>query len=155
MPQPVEGLGAGRPHDGTLGLRFLSVLSPALHSGLYSDLGAVGRGCGAAAESTVQACGQAADGAVSRWITRSISVSSSCSSFVYRCTQYDDEVKNALAEARAFVTQQAREVDNPAIVLDIDETSLSNWEQIIHNDYGYVPSGACDLKAASACGQRK
>src|SRR5262249_27469041 len=45
-------------------------------------------------------------------------------------------------------------VDKPAIVLDIDETSLSNWEPIYHNKFGNVPSGSCDLKAQSACGQR-
>ena len=37
---------------------------------------------------------------------------------------------------------------------DIDETWLSNGEQIVHNSFAYVPSGNCDLKAQSACGQR-
>jgi hypothetical protein len=72
----------------------------------------------------------------------------------YRCTEYDDQVKAALSEASAWVAARAPGVDKPAIVLDIDETSLSNWEQIYHNKFGYVPSGACDLKAQSACGQR-
>jgi hypothetical protein len=35
-----------------------------------------------------------------------------------------------------------------AIVLDIDETSLSNWERIVHNSFAHVPSGNCDLKSA-------
>jgi acid phosphatase len=73
----------------------------------------------------------------------------------YRCTAYDTEVKNALAAARDWIVEQAGRVDHPAIVLDIDETSLSNWEQIHHNDFAYVPSGACDLKSGSACGQRE
>jgi class 3 adenylate cyclase len=74
--------------------------------------------------------------------------------FYYRCTDYDDQVKTVLNEASAWVAARAPGVDKPAIVLDIDETSLSNWEQIYHNKFGYVPSGACDLKAQSACGQR-
>lgn len=74
--------------------------------------------------------------------------------FYYRCTDYDDQVKTVLNEAGAWVAARAPGVDKPAIVLDIDETSLSNWEQIYHNKFGYVPSGACDLKAQSACGQR-
>jgi len=73
----------------------------------------------------------------------------------YRCTDYDDQVKAVLNEAGAWVAARAPGVDKPAIVLDIDETSLSNWEQIVHNKFGYVPSGACDLKAQSACGQRE
>jgi class 3 adenylate cyclase len=42
------------------------------------------------------------------------------------------------------------QVNHPAIILDIDETSLSNWPEIIANDYGYIPSGACNL--AGPCG---
>jgi acid phosphatase len=73
----------------------------------------------------------------------------------YRCTRYDDEVGQALADARAFVAQRAPQVSKAALVLDIDETSLSNWEQIQHNRFGYAPSGTCDLKAQSACGQHE
>jgi len=43
-------------------------------------------------------------------------------------------------------------VRKPAIVLDIDETSLSNWAQIWQDDFGYVGSGACDMKPDTACG---
>jgi HAD superfamily, subfamily IIIB (Acid phosphatase) len=70
----------------------------------------------------------------------------------YRCFKYDDEVAAVLATARAWVEQRAPQVANPAVVLDIDETSLSNWEEIYHNDFGYIPGGACDLKSQSACG---
>jgi len=35
------------------------------------------------------------------------------------------------------------------------KTSLSNWEQIYHNDFAYIPSGACELKSGSAFGQRE
>jgi predicted secreted acid phosphatase len=72
----------------------------------------------------------------------------------YRCTEYDAEVTAALNAARAWVGKRASEVAKPAIVLDIDETSLSNWDEIHHNNFGYIPSGACDLGASAACGQR-
>jgi hypothetical protein len=73
----------------------------------------------------------------------------------YRCLEYDREVASVLAKARAWVEQRAPQVDKPAIVLDIDETSLSNWVQILHNDFAYISSGACDLKSTSACGQHE
>ena len=60
-----------------------------------------------------------------------------------------------LNAASSWVAARAPSVDKPAIVLDIDETSLANWDQIVHNKFGYVPSGSCDLKAQSACGQRE
>jgi predicted secreted acid phosphatase len=71
----------------------------------------------------------------------------------YRCTQYDADVTAALAAARDWVAKRAAEVTKPAIVLDIDETSLSNWEEIFRNNFGYIPYGACDPNAQSACGQ--
>src|SRR6201986_3228131 len=73
----------------------------------------------------------------------------------YRCTAYDDAIKTVLGEARSWIAQHAAEFDRPAIILDIDETALSNWEQIYHNDFAYIPSGSCDLKSGSACGQRE
>ena len=41
-----------------------------------------------------------------------------------------------------------------APVLDIDETSLSNWREIQHNDYGYIAEGSCNLNSRWACGAR-
>src|SRR5262249_55911802 len=69
----------------------------------------------------------------------------------YRCSSYDADVANKLAEARAWVEERAGKVVNPALVLDIDETSLSNWEQIFRNDFGFIPSGACDHDSETAC----
>src|SRR5262249_54701604 len=56
----------------------------------------------------------------------------------YRCQRYDEEVAAVLARAKSWVEERALQVEKPAIVLDIDETSLSNWEQILHNDFGYI-----------------
>jgi len=70
----------------------------------------------------------------------------------YRCLRYDDEVAAMLGRAQKWVEQRAPQVDKPAVVLDIDETSLSNWEQIFHNDFGYIGGGPCDLASKAACG---
>src|SRR5262245_33857872 len=61
--------------------------------------------------------------------------------------------KYARASAR-LGAERAPAVSKAAVVLDIDETSLSNWDEIYHNKFAYIPSGACDLKSTSACGQR-
>jgi acid phosphatase len=70
----------------------------------------------------------------------------------YRCTRYDAEVAAVVADAQAWIHMRAPQVGNPAIVLDIDETSLSNWTRILRDDFGYIPNGTCDLKAGEACG---
>ena len=45
----------------------------------------------------------------------------------YRCLgTYDADVARVLAEAKTFVEQRAGQVSRPVLVLDIDETSLSN-----------------------------
>jgi acid phosphatase len=70
----------------------------------------------------------------------------------YRCERYDGEVAAVLTRAQNWVEQRASQVTKPAVVLDIDETSLSNWEQIFHNDFGYIGGGPCDLASKAACG---
>lgn len=71
----------------------------------------------------------------------------------YRCTRYDADIADVAAMARAWTQERAPHVAKPALVLDIDETSLSNWEQIYHNDFGYIIGGDCDLNSNRACGQ--
>jgi predicted secreted acid phosphatase len=71
----------------------------------------------------------------------------------YRCTQYDADIAAVLGEARQWVAERAPQVANPAIVLDIDETSLSNWARIKANDFAFFAGGACDLaKTGAPCG---
>jgi HAD superfamily, subfamily IIIB (Acid phosphatase) len=74
---------------------------------------------------------------------------------VYRCTDYLNDIAGTLAKAREWVQQRAPQIVKPAVVFDIDETSLSNWEQIYHNKFAYVPAGACDLSAPALCGGRE
>jgi hypothetical protein len=72
----------------------------------------------------------------------------------YRQCRYDTDVKAVLDAARAHVIEAAPRVSKAAVVLDIDETSLSNWAQIDHNGFAYVAAGSCDLRSALACGQQ-
>jgi acid phosphatase len=67
----------------------------------------------------------------------------------YRCTSYDADLARILDEALDWVKVRAPEVRSagktPAIVLDIDETSLSNWTRIYRDSFAYIPNGDCDL----------
>jgi predicted secreted acid phosphatase len=65
---------------------------------------------------------------------------------------YAHDIEKVASEAKAYVEQRAPAAPKPALVLDIDETSLSNWRQIIQNDFGFIAGGACDLTPNTACG---
>jgi predicted secreted acid phosphatase len=43
-------------------------------------------------------------------------------------------------------------VARPALVLDIDETALSNWEILKRDDFGRPVNGACSLVLDAPCG---
>src|SRR4029078_11055142 len=51
-----------------------------------------------------------------------------------------------------WVDLRAPGVDRPAVVFDIDETALSNWEAIKANDFGRVYNGRCDRLPKGPCG---
>src|SRR6478672_4766818 len=40
--------------------------------------------------------------------------------------------------------QHASDAPKPALVLDIDGTSLSNWPAILTSDYAFIKKGTCD-----------
>jgi hypothetical protein len=42
------------------------------------------------------------------------------------------------------VRRLAGAVSRPALVLDIDETSLSNWANFKANNFGFIADGACE-----------
>jgi acid phosphatase len=68
--------------------------------------------------------------------------------------QYDADVTRVAGEAQAYLEQRAVEAaTKPAIVLDIDETSLSNWPAYRINGWGRVVNGGCDLQQGP-CGLR-
>lgn len=74
---------------------------------------------------------------------------------VYRKSgDYARGLEAVAAQARASIEQHAGEVSRPALVLDIDETSLSNWPMIVADDFGYIPSGACNRLPKGPCGAK-
>src|SRR5262245_24599459 len=73
----------------------------------------------------------------------------------YACSgTYDSEVAKVLSEAQAYLERRAGEVAKPALVLDIDETSLSTFGEILANDFGFIYDGACDVLPKGPCGWR-
>jgi acid phosphatase len=75
-------------------------------------------------------------------------------------TQYYDsgayltDLQLAAAPAVAWVDEEAPREDRPAVVFDIDETALSNWEVIEANDFGRVIDGPCIELPRGPCGWR-
>jgi HAD superfamily, subfamily IIIB (Acid phosphatase) len=73
----------------------------------------------------------------------------------YRCTRYDADVAAVLNDARQWVAARAPQVAKPAIVLDIDETSLSNWTRIYRDQFAYFAKGPCRLDQSGFCGDQE
>jgi len=69
-------------------------------------------------------------------------------------TRYEAAQGHAAGEAKNYLLARLaeRHITKPAMVLDIDETSLNNLEQMQINDYGYIGMGPCTLKEHYACG---
>lgn len=59
--------------------------------------------------------------------------------------RYEAEVAAVVDQARAFLELRARRGGKLAIVLDVDETALSNLPSLRANDWGFIVSGPCDL----------
>jgi hypothetical protein len=71
----------------------------------------------------------------------------------YRCNAFEEDVAKVLADAQRWIASRTSQVSRPAIVLDIDETSLSNWPRIYQDDFAYIPNGACNLdNTGDPCG---
>jgi HAD superfamily, subfamily IIIB (Acid phosphatase) len=70
----------------------------------------------------------------------------------YQAGSYMDDIALVIADARAYVERRASEVKNPAVVFDLDETSLSNWENLKENNFGFIKAGPCTEEPNMACG---
>jgi acid phosphatase len=70
----------------------------------------------------------------------------------YHALHYNDDVAAVFESARALVERRASQVKRPALVLDIDETSLTNWPNLAADDFGFVADGSCDMLPAGPCG---
>jgi predicted secreted acid phosphatase len=70
----------------------------------------------------------------------------------YESGAYLTDLQQAAAPAVAWIAEEAPLVDRPAVVFDIDETALSNWEAIKANDFGRVIDGPCNTLPEGPCG---
>jgi predicted secreted acid phosphatase len=70
----------------------------------------------------------------------------------YHAKGYDTDMQAVVTVAQRYVLSRAGAAKRPAMVLDIDETSLSSWPEITANDFGFIQSGGCDGPAGQACG---
>ncbi|PZP56874.1 MAG: acid phosphatase [Micavibrio aeruginosavorus] len=66
--------------------------------------------------------------------------------------KYEHDFNVVIGKAERHIIAQSSKVKNPAIVLDIDETSLSNWPQLKANDYAFYLPGPCENLEKGPCG---
>jgi acid phosphatase len=67
--------------------------------------------------------------------------------------RYEADVARVVDGAIVWMEERADQVTRPAIVLDIDETSLSNWRAYRLNGWARILNGPCDLERGP-CGIR-
>jgi acid phosphatase len=72
---------------------------------------------------------------------------------------YEDDVKQVFDRAFDYVKQRVAEPKRSAdegktlaVVLDIDETSLSNWPNLKANNFGFIKGGPCFEEPTLSCG---
>jgi len=65
--------------------------------------------------------------------------------------QYERDLEQVGSLAKEYLRHDKKLPNKPAIVLDIDETSLSNWPAIKVDDFAYISSDSCDL-SKGPCG---
>ena len=70
----------------------------------------------------------------------------------YHDQNYNDDVAAVVSDAREWIESRANGVKKPALVLDVDETSLSNWENLLANDLGFIEAGSCERLPKGPCG---
>ena len=70
----------------------------------------------------------------------------------YHAQFYDADIVAVVGDATDYLGRRAGQVTKPALVLDIDETSLSNWPNIAANDLGFVLGGPCKQLPKGPCG---
>jgi len=70
----------------------------------------------------------------------------------YDSGAYRTDLQSTAWPASPWINDEAPRVPRPAVVFDIDETALSNWEAIKANDFGRVIGGTCDELPQGPCG---
>jgi predicted secreted acid phosphatase len=65
---------------------------------------------------------------------------------------YDRDLAAVAEQATDWIAERAASATRPAVVFDIDETALSNWEVIKRDNFGRPIGGSCDLALDGPCG---
>ena len=65
---------------------------------------------------------------------------------------YDRDLAIVANQAARWISERAASARRPALVLDIDETALSNWEIIKLDDFGRPIKGPCNPGSGAPCG---
>jgi predicted secreted acid phosphatase len=69
---------------------------------------------------------------------------------------YQRDLAVVASRARDYIARQTERRGKLALVLDIDETALSNWPAMVADDLGLIPIGPCNLSddglPKGACG---
>jgi predicted secreted acid phosphatase len=65
---------------------------------------------------------------------------------------YQKDLEAVAIQAASWINSRAASVQRPALVLDIDETALSNWEILKRDDFGRPIAGPCDEAIDAPCG---
>lgn len=60
--------------------------------------------------------------------------------------RYEADVARVAAAAKVWLEERAPEARRPAIVLDVDETALSNWPAFRVNHWARILQGDCNLE---------
>jgi predicted secreted acid phosphatase len=66
--------------------------------------------------------------------------------------KYDRDLETVAGQAERWIASRAAAVVRAALVLDIDETALSNWEIIKLDDFGRPIEGGCAPALDAPCG---
>src|SRR5262245_58507919 len=73
----------------------------------------------------------------------------------YHNDYYAADQAAVFAVAETYVNSRLGKVANPVVVLDIDETSLDNYEALVANQFAFFPKAAqcrAPLPSDEACG---
>jgi predicted secreted acid phosphatase len=70
----------------------------------------------------------------------------------YHEKNYNADIAAVASDAREWIEYRANKITRPALVLDIDETSLSNWPNLLANNLGYIADGSCERLPKGPCG---
>ena len=70
----------------------------------------------------------------------------------YHQKYYDIDLAAVFESAQKYLEQNTGQAKKPALVMDIDETSLTNWPNLLADNFGFVADGSCDLLPAGPCG---